>query len=177
MDRSYSEYKYRVQAYNERREFMSFISEEEAVRDESLYDVHLQRWFDVFTADRFLIIIFEEAISRPQETFDRLADFLRIGRSNFDRASGSLPVNPSFLPRWKHAYTLAKRASRFCRHQNLDRVVNLAVRLGARRFFLSEKQLPPLDQEVRCRLAPRFRDSIRRLEDIADCDLSVWGIR
>lgn len=174
VDRAYSEYKYMVQAYNERRDFLGFLENNPKVVDDSMYDLHLRRWLDLFSYDRFLILDFDRVMSRPEQAFDRLASFLEIDRGRFGRVAGTEPVNPSFLPRWRPVYTVTKRISRFLHHRNLDWVVDSVVRAGAKKLFVSGSCLPPLDDAVRAQIAPSFADSIERLEDIIRFDLASW---
>ncbi|MGF1477462.1 MAG: sulfotransferase [Geminicoccaceae bacterium] len=174
IDRTYSEYKYMVQAYGETRDFLTFCHGRTDAVDESRYDRHLETWFEWFPRERFCILIFEDVMAEPAKAFDALAAFLGVSVDGFSTSGADTKVNASFMPRFRPAYTLAKRTSRFLRHQNVDWAVDWAIRLGARTAFSSNRRMAPLGRHHRTELAPFFAGSVDRTERLLQCDLSAW---
>lgn len=102
VERTYSQWKYRVQKRAERRSFEQFIAEEEPIKL-GLYGENLDRYFDLFPRECFPILIFERAITNPVATLDSVASFLSIDAGKFDRRKS---LQPFVLPTYRDSLGL-----------------------------------------------------------------------
>ncbi len=137
------------------------------------YAAQVQRYFDAFGRDQVKVVIFEDFIRDPADTYRSVLDFLG--------------VDPEFSPEFKVVNAGMQRRSRRIQHVLLSpRVIRTArlvvparVRPGVGRAWdrinsRSEKR-PPLDPAVAASLRAELLPDIERLSEMLGRDLTeVW---
>lgn len=181
VDRAISEYTKRLRDYNFKGTFDDAVKRSNGVLDRGCYTEQLERYFRFFPRDRFLILIFEEAVSNHQATIQKLAAFLEVDPHGFDLNRMKQKVNPSYLPRLPGLYSSTVKVKRYLQRKDLGRILTTAEKLGLHqaarsvfRFRGPRAQLPELDEKARNRLADLYAPEIRSLEELLDMDLSIW---
>ncbi|MEL6554800.1 MAG: sulfotransferase domain-containing protein [Cyanobacteria bacterium J06621_11] len=174
-DRAYSHYGFLIRELNESRRFETLIDEAPEVFDRGLYYQQLQRYLELFPPENFLVLIFEEVMSNPNQALNQLSDFLGIAASQFNPDVVSRKVNSSKQSRFPRIRLLARNLRDELRNRDLDWLWNLAKRSGLERAFESAKPLPKMDPDYRKTLLSRYAEDIAQLESLLGKDLSVWS--
>lgn len=174
--RLYSQYGLHVRDLGERRDFATFAREHRDGFARGLYSRQLARYFERFERERFLILVYEEVMAKPEPAVETLASFLEIDPEPLRAGLGQGPVNASYAPRLPRLRALARGLGSALRARGADRAVNLAKRLGVPRLFGS-RPMPPMDPDEELELARRYRDEVARLEDLLGRPLPAWRSR
>ena len=175
IDRAYSDYAHwrRLVAY--RGDFNSFLEDFPAI-SEGMYFKHLEPFVSEFGVDRFLILIFEEAIRAPESTKVTLARFLGVSPEGFPSEAGRRRVNQARRPRARLIGPMHDRVTRFLRSRKLDVVVTLGRKAGLERILYRQGSgLAPMADETRERLAPLFAADVEKLEALLGRPILPWS--
>ncbi|MEL7006018.1 MAG: sulfotransferase domain-containing protein [Bacteroidota bacterium] len=129
-DRAYSHYGFLIRELNESRRFETLIEEAPEVFDRGLYYQQLQRYLEIFPSENFLVLIFEEVMSNPNQALNQLSEFLGIAASQFNPDVVSRKVNSSKQSRFPRIRLLARNLRDELRNRDLDWLWNLAKRSG-----------------------------------------------
>lgn len=175
IDRAYSDYAHwrRLAAY--RGDFDSFLKDFPAI-SQGMYFEHLEPFVDEFGVERFLILIFEEAVRDPEGTKVSLARFLGVSPEGFPSEAGRRQVNQARRPRARLIGPMHDRVTRFLRSRRLDVVVTLGRKAGLERILYRQGSgLAPMTEETRGRLAPLFAADVRKLEALLGRPILPWG--
>jgi hypothetical protein len=182
VDRAHSEYTKRLRDFNFKGTFDDFVGRSEGVLARGCYARQLQRYFRFFSPDQFLILVFEEALSRPQTALQKIANFLGIPPDGFDVNQMEKKINPSYLPRMPWLYSSYVKTSQYLTRRNCGVVLTVAKKFGllnAGRHIVrwggSRAELPTMDEQTRKRLAQYYLPEIRALEKLIGRDLSLWS--
>jgi hypothetical protein len=174
IDRTYSDYAHwrRLAAY--RGDFNSFIEDFPTI-SEGMYFKHLEPFVNEFGVERFLILIFEEAVKDPEGTKVSLARFLGVSPEGFPSEAGRQRVNQARRPRARLIGPMHDRVTRFLRSRKLDVVVTLGRKIGLERILYSPGSgLGPMADETRARLAPLFAADVEKLETLLGGPILPW---
>jgi hypothetical protein len=175
VDRAYSWYLYSLRCFAEQRSIERFFEESEETLARGLYSQQLNRYFELFPRDSFLILILEDLVEDPATNLGRLADFLNLSTSWPD--AGALVrdrVNASEVPRFRRAFARAQRFGEMLTRHDLDWAVRQARRMGVLKLFGSGTPKPSLPASTRLRLQIYYRHEIESLEDLLGRNLRVW---
>jgi hypothetical protein len=145
----------------------------------STYSPHVQKYLDTFGRQRVHVLLFEDLVQRPEQTYCQILSFLG--------------VEPGFVPEFRAHNVTADKSSRnlalrrFYRSHRRLRLATKFVRRVAWPLFSRisiGKLLVPLfnevdfpgqvDPELRRRLLREHRPEIDRLARLLDRDLSIW---
>lgn len=135
------------------------------------YGKHLDLWLRHFDTGQLLILLYEDWLSRPQETLRQVCrhigveprEDLPVTRENTTHAL-RWPV----VQRWMSADTPLRRMA----HRILPARVRDAVSNAV--LFVNSRSKPRLDPAIRARLLEVYAADIDRVEAITGRDLSAW---
>jgi hypothetical protein len=182
VDRANSEYTKRLRDFNFKGTFDDFVRRTDGVLARGCYAKQLESYFRVFSRDKFLILVFEDALSKPQEALERIAKFLEIAPHGFDLNRMEKKINPSYLPRMPLLYASYVKTRQYLVRRNCGRVLTAAKKLGllhAGRYIVRwggpRAELPRMDEKTRKQLNEFYLPEIRTLEDLIGEDLSIWS--
>ena len=178
VDRAYSGYWHSVREAGERLTFEEAIEIEGQRILESPFNmkfysyVHrgdyfrqLKPYFDLMGRSRVLVMISEEYFANPRPHLKQVTDFLDVGCDN------------EFLDKVHGVVRNEGRSMRSAKVQRLYPHLRTRIRLLARVLYRMNKRkqgYPPMAQSTRLRLLERFDESIVRLEELLNRDLSPW---
>jgi len=137
-----------------------------------LYAKHLSRWFDAFDPEVFRIVLSSDLHDRPPETVESVWSFLGLD-DEIDELS-TLEMNTRKTREMKTVrnglqalgvYRLWSRLPQRVRDAGKDLLSKV-----------SEGTRPPMDDDVRSRLADYYRPWNRKLASLIDRDLSAWEV-
>ena len=165
-DRAYSHYGFLIRELDERRSFEALIDRAPEVFERGLYYQQLKRYLEIFPAENFLVLIFEEVMNNPDQALNQLSDFLGISASQFDSMAVSRKVNSSKQSRFPKLRLMARNLRDELRNRDLDWLWNLAKRSGLEKAFESSKPLPKMDPDYRQRLLASYAHDISQQESL-----------
>lgn len=140
------------------------------------FGAHLQRVFEIAGRDRCLVLLFEDLVQQPRDTYTRILNFIGVdddGKADFRRKRQSLSFRsvwlqrllmnpPDWVLRWVQVVNM-KHIPRVKRwRKKLKRINNRAVGHQA------------LSADMRATLCRHFSSDIERLAQLLDRDLSHW---
>jgi hypothetical protein len=173
-DRAYSHYWHQARIESYQESFERALEEWPMLLSRSIYSEGIARYQARFGRERMLVLISEEAHRDVRSARSQLAAFLGIDACLFAQEAGTERVNAAKVPRFPRAYAMAWHLDAWLRKENLDWVVNLGRRLGARRLLRQGKQRPAMRADTRARLNDYFAPEIERLEVLLQRDLGIW---
>jgi len=179
VDRAYSAYWYAYISGSETLPFEKALDVEplraqygDAIRgfssylDRGRYVRQLNRYFDLFNRERFLILIFEEYVQNPDEALICVTSFLGID------------CTKEFL---EMAQKIKKNVSRIPRSKTIHKFVPFLIKkfpLLGRAFRYANLKVgkyPPMNQDTRQKLKEIFKEEIKQLEELLGRDFSIWN--
>jgi hypothetical protein len=174
IDRAYSDYAHRRRLAAYRGDFSTFLEEFPAI-SQGMYFKHLEPFINEFGIERFLILIFEEAVRAPEDTKVVLARFLDVRPDGFPSEAGQLPANQARRARLNLIGPVHDRVARFLRSRKLDVVVTLGKKAGLEHVLYRQGSgLAPMPDDMRRRLAARFAWDVEQLEVLLGRPISPW---
>ena len=145
------------------------------------YHDQVRRYLDVFGEEQTLILLFDEFRDAPDQTLDRVLDFLELptafpGRDVVMQGTRK-STNANARPRSRWLQDWIKHPRRRAVYRSLvshpfpgaNRVLGGLYRLNTRRVPRT-----PMDPTLRARLTERFAPEVERLESLLGRDLSTW---
>lgn len=173
-DRAYSTYGFLIRERNEKRTFRQLCDQAPSVFMKGLYYKQLQQYLRYFPLEKFLILIYEHTMNKPEQSLIKLANFLSVDASKFNRQLFEQRVNASRLVRFPRARLLARRFRTFLRQNDLDGVWNFVKASGAEQIFEKPGNIPQIAPDVRAEMISKYESDIAALEQLIGIDLSVW---
>jgi hypothetical protein len=175
VDRAFSGYMHHRRSFNEQRSFDDFLDGVQDAVERGFYHQQLMRYLEFFPRAAFLVLIYEELVSEPTASLERIREFLGLTRGWPD-AEGLLAerINAAPQPRFPAAFSLARRVGAFLRYKDLDPIVETAKRLGLPAIFGQRPTGPRMTPATRARLEALYADDIRKLEHLLQRDLRPW---
>lgn len=138
----------------------------------SRYADQVARYLRHFGQERVHVVLFEDFVGRPRETYRGVLDFLGVP------VPEPLPKprvrNPSRRPYSPRLQRVLRLLTRWRRRLRPGRPASKASRDSLLEWGLTGEQPPPLPPGLRRRIQEACRDDIRRLEKIIDRDLTSW---
>lgn len=179
VERLYSHYKMNVIKSGKTRSFREFADPEREPFQRGLYAQQLERYFERFNRENFLIFIYEELFSSPESEeshLQQLANFLDIEVQGFKKGQASGAVNVSAgIPRFQKLYKSALWAKRKMQNAGMGWITPLANKLGINKtLFGGLKNFPDLSAEDRIWLQESYAPHVRELESLLGRDLGLW---
>lgn len=148
-----------------------------------LYAESLKHYLDTFPREQIRIVIYEELVKNPGQTFKQLYQFLKVN-PNF--VPPSINENVDYRARKKHySLILVAIINKLTLLYKQSRFRKFLGRLGIRNFLRWLKKInrntdpqkfqkPPLDQQVRERLQKFYEPEITAVEKIIGRPLPAW---
>lgn len=184
VDRAYSNYLHLVRDGNEPcPDFQSAWNADERRHAEGwapgtcyrrlgCYAAGLSRWLEHYPRERLLVLWYEDWCARPAEVLRETCRFLGVdpmGEPILERDTVS-----ARQPRWSWLQRRMAADSQVRRWA--QRVLPLALRdaITAPIRALNQRPVPPLDPQIRARMAAAYRDDLNQLEALTGRDLSAW---
>ncbi len=177
VERAISHYRFRQLADGYRGSFDDFLVAYPDATGWGYYARHLAPWFDHFDHDRFLVLVFEHAVSDVESTKRALAGHLSIDVAKFPDSSGAEPRNDSYVPSHPRLQRAARRGARRLRSIDADWAIRLARRTGAAEMV--KRRTPgsvaeAVTDRTRARLGELYQADIERLEALTGLSLDLW---
>lgn len=172
--RAHSQYGLFVQRRNYKGCFEDFLAAKPRSLERGFYGRNLKRYLRFFDRAQILVLVFEQAVRDIDATKQRLADFLGIAVDKFPAAAGRDRVHASTIPRFQFLYGLVANTGRRLRKWHLEPVVDLVTRTGIPQILGQGDSLPPLDPQLKQKLARLYRDDFAELERSMQIDLGCW---
>ena len=140
------------------------------------FSTHLQRVFDVVGRDRCMVLLFEDLLNSPRETYLDLLEFIGVdddGQTEFSRKRESAAFKSQWLQRL--LMNPPEWVLRRVQAMNIRNVPHLK-RLRKKLKKLNNQPIspPPLAAETESMLREHFAPEIARLALLLERDLSHW---
>jgi Sulfotransferase domain len=174
VDRAYSQYGFAIQRRDYRASFEEFLARRRRALEMGFYSQYLERFLSHFDKHQILPILFEEAVSERSQVRGTLAGFLGVSEGSFPEVAGR--VNPSTVPRFRSLASFTVKAGRQLRRHHMESLVDLAGRVGLRRFLTSGTRVPPIDPHLKRDLSAIYAGEFEELEGSWGIDLSSWKV-
>ncbi len=176
VDRVYSLYGHLVRLLGYRKSFEDFLVDYPDAIDNSFYAKRLEFFLPNYPREKIKCLIFEEAVNNVFTVKKELANFLNLDVSNFPDYAGELKANPTYIPKYKIINKIASYATLTLRDLDLDLVVNLANKIGAKNLLKlgATEEIPPMSKETRLYLQNIFAKDINQLESMLNMSFDIW---
>jgi hypothetical protein len=121
-----------------------------------------------------LVLFYEDLRQQPEQTLQRLCNFLGIDANFRFRSAGQ--VNGTWSPRypWLSQLITLEHPLKYRLLNRLPGAWRDALRAGFARLNASEIPEPALDADLRSRLTGRFLEDIRAVEAMTGRNLDAW---
>jgi hypothetical protein len=183
VDRAYSQYRWRRRDGREELSFREAVDAEPRRKAEgysfdylylerSHYAPALQAYRECFP--HLLVLFYEDLRQQPEQTLQRLCNFLGIDANFRFRSAGQ--VNGTWSPRypWLSQLITLEHPLKYRLLNRLPGAWRDALRAGFARLNASEIPEPALDADLRSRLTGRFLEDIRAVEAMTGRNLDAW---
>jgi len=141
------------------------------------YAQHLQRFYEFFPRDRFLLLLMRDVREHPHATWTRICDHVGVDSRHVPESLTKV-VNRARAIRNKEIGRLNYRIARRLALGKLDPVRRFIRGTGlpalVRRINARPTSNPPLTVQQRRILEDCYREDIESLEQMLECDLSHW---
>ena len=185
--RAYSQYWHLVRSGRATESFEKTLVNNPSILLGSTYTPHLQRYLDLFGPDRVMIVVFEDFTAAPQQTLDKITDFIGARRFTVDpdkiwHNRTTYPISMTGQLALNH---VGRRivATRYRKHMGgaLNRRERFLKKLHYRWFayinpiLLKSETAPPIDAETRRFLERHLSARNTGLSALLGRDISqVW---
>lgn len=174
VDRSVSQWKYRVQKRAENRSFDLYIRDENEPVELGRYGKHLGKYYSVFDERNIFVLIFERVMADPEKTLSNIARFLDIDPKGFEVSKKDKPYNVSYIPKYKKAYNFAFHVKQKLRQSNFNGLVNFIKSIGVEKVFGRYEHTYRIDESLREELTNLFKSDITKLKMLIQDDIPEW---
>lgn len=134
--------------------------------DVGMYSSQIERYRDIFGGKKVKIFLFDNLVSRTEETLGKLMRHIRVD----ERVDISTKENHNEYQRFKYGFVKSILKSKV--FQVFSKRIPVGVKNKAKSVFVS-KDKPDLTR-ARSELQKVFRDDVVRLQNVIDKDLSGW---
>jgi hypothetical protein len=179
-DRAYSHYKHRCRLLKESRSFREVVSDKEVYKEwknyvhDGFYAKQLEKWWDNFDKNQFLILITDDLKSDPEKTVNLISDFLGLGKrainTSIEANVASKPKNKNVMEFLTKPGFLKKIVKVFISEKTRKRVIERLISLNLEPDTKTDR----LARDDRAELVGIYRDDIDRLSKLINRDLSKW---
>lgn len=170
-----SGYNHHRRAFNERRPLERFVDEQEDAVGRGFYSAQLQRFFDAYPREQFLILIFEEWREQPAQALTEIQSFLGLTHGWPD-PEGVLKTNMTepVVPYFPTPFFWARRFGQMLTRQDLDWVVNFFKRMNANRWFGAQRPSVEVSPALQDRLDALYRQEVEQVERLLGRPIPAW---
>jgi len=140
-------------------------------RGMGFYGAQIERYFSLFDRKQFRFFLFEDLLSRPDELFKQIFDFLGVDTGV--RILLAEKYNASGIPRSRlfHGFLTRPNILKTCLKRFFPEKTHYRVLTN---FMNRNLAKPLLSMEVRSRILPVYREDIMKTQDLIGRDLSAW---
>jgi hypothetical protein len=179
VDRAFSQYLYYVKRGIIKQDFETALKERPDLIERGIYINRIQRYFELFTSQQILIILFDEIKTNPQKILKNIYSFLKVDPlfKPVRLTQKSNEARSPLFPRINQLLTVAKHWVRerplclkFIHLCLLDKIGDSIQNLNTR----SLSHTPEIKPSTRSALIETFIPSIEKLEAFLKVDLSEW---
>jgi len=176
VERLHSYYWFRRRIDNFDMTIREFISNRPRAIRLGKYAGHLERWFDTYNSNQFLILTTEKDLSAPQETRTKLAEFLGVDPDLYPEDAGTKKKNPRYVPQYRALYSWAVGFNRWLKQCGIYWPSTLARRIGIKHWFGKREVEDELDPRLREELCDLYAEDVEKLEDILNREFTEWDL-
>lgn len=160
-------------------DFQTFIQNNKTAFARGLYADQLERYLELFSLDKFKILIFEEVFenkSSRQKALIEIARFLGLDPDKYPVTVKHEKINAGHgPPKSGKAFKKALKLKRWLRDHDMDFITNSLRKSGIKRaFFGADTKRPELSVTDKQKLLEEYQPSIERLEKILGRNMDVW---
>ena len=174
VDRAYSHYTMIAGDENLKESFEETLKKRPELFDRGKYAHHLQKYFQLYTSENILALIFEESTKNVDHTKEIIAHFLNIDVRRFPEDAGTKRVYETANPKYRQLFAMAKWLSFRLHKYDISWLVSAAKKVGVSKFFGKGETRDPMLLETREKLYALYKDDIVQLETLIQKDLSIW---
>jgi hypothetical protein len=144
-----------------------------------LYAKYLKEWLKVFPKENISVIIFEEMIKRPHESYLNLCEFLKIDNS-FRPQSINKKYNSSWLPKNQRLVSIQKNIAKIFRNVGLGKLVDGLKIIGLKKTMDKinsdrKSKIVDMDDDFKSYLFDYFKEDVEELSKLVKVDLKkLW---
>ncbi|MDX1539879.1 MAG: sulfotransferase [Geminicoccaceae bacterium] len=173
--RVFSGYTHHRRAFNEKRPFERFVDEQEDATARGFYSRQLQRFFDAYPREQFLILIFEEWLKEPAPALDQIRSFLGLthGWANPETVLAE-KTERTTVPYFPTAFYWARSFGQMLTRRDLDWLVNIVKATKVHRLFGVERAPAGMPPAMRERLDALYADEVRSVERLLGREIHAW---
>ncbi|MFB6182324.1 MAG: sulfotransferase domain-containing protein [Candidatus Magasanikbacteria bacterium] len=174
-----SKYKHFVKKYSNFKEAVKDIDE---FIERGLYFEQLKRYFNFFNEEQILVLFYDDIQKNPVNFIQKIYKFLSVD-TNFTPNKATQVLQPYkkykftfFKDMLNDTYRFTNRYSRlikFLKKSGLYSLGKYIKQLNEKR--VKKKHNVTIDPYIKMELEDKFRDDIKKLEELLDKDLSFWG--
>lgn len=162
------------------RDFDHFMEKHNHGFNRGLYAQQLEKWFQLFGKNQFLILFSEELSDTDDNlktTFKQISDFLDIDSTLFDPSHAQKKVGKArTLPRFPRIFRMVQYIRIKLKDWDMDYIAVKLQKLGiTRQLFSSNKTIPPLTEEQNARWLKAYKDDIQKLEKLLGRSFTNWS--
>lgn len=176
VDRLHSYYWFRRRIDNFDMTIREFIRNRPRAIRLGKYARHLERWFDMFRQNQFLILTTEKDLTVPRETRTKLAKFLEVDQNLYPEDAGSSKKNPRYIPQYRAAYAWAVGFNRMLKQVGVYWPATVAHKIGVKHWFGKREVDDELDPRLRGELCDLYADDVKKLEDMLGREFAEWDL-
>lgn len=161
--------------------FDDFMARHPHGKKRGFYGKQLQRWFQFFKPEQFLILVSDEIFANENgidDCFKNVSDFLNVDPELFDKDLAQNPVGKArTVPANNHLAKLAQKTRIFLRDNDLDFIASGLKKAGLTRQLFSKKtsKVNPLTPEQKNRWVKEYQEDIRLLESLLGRSFPNWS--
>jgi hypothetical protein len=144
-----------------------------------MYFPHMYKWFQEFPRENFLVIIFEEMVSDPQQKTREIFDFLGVDKEFIPKAihKKTNPAHTFHLPRLQKILDyFHKKSKKYTLFSKIVKKTSFVNKIKSKINGLNRKpyQKPKISPEGKQKIRECFAGEIEKLEELIGKDLSIW---
>ncbi len=130
-ERAYSQYRNAIKAgeIREKMSFEAYAKLEPSVYEQGLYAVQLDQYYELFSKEQLLVLIYEDSKKDPAAFIKKIYDFLGVD-SSFVPSMLHSEVNVARTPRLVGVDRIMHKVAEFLRKIGLDKIVWLIRKSG-----------------------------------------------
>jgi hypothetical protein len=144
-----------------------------------LYAKYFNEWLNIFPKENILVVIFEEMIKTPHQSYLQLCEFLNIDNS-FTPRSINKKLNHSWLPKSRRLMILQKNIAKIFRSVGLGLLVDGLKTFGLKKMIDSintdkKSTIVDMDNDYKNYLIEYFKEDVQKLSKLLNIDLKkLW---
>ena len=144
-----------------------------------MYAKYFNEWLNIFPRENIFVIIFEQMIETPQQTYLELCDFLNIDNS-FTPHTINKKMNQSWLPKSRRLIFYQKNIAKIFRSVGLGKLVDGLKTLGLKTVIdrlntVEKSMIIDIDNVLKSYLIDFFKNDVQEHSKHLNIDLKkIW---